>query len=107
VGLELPGHNSGHLTVYPRRHLTSFLSLTGDEISEMSHLVQRGEAALRRIYRFDGLNLGVNSGTGEHVNLQIIPRWAGDHNYLPLVAGLKLVPDSPSQAWCRLREVLQ
>lgn len=97
--------NSGQLIVVPKRHVTSFLSLTEQERQEIAVFLRRGEDLLRRVYRYEGLNVGFNSGAGEHLALHLVPRWAGDLNYLPLLAGLKLVPESPRRSWERLREV--
>jgi NDP-sugar pyrophosphorylase family protein/diadenosine tetraphosphate (Ap4A) HIT family hydrolase len=106
LAVDRPGFNSGQLIVFPKRPVTCWLSLHDRERHEMAHLLQVGEAALRRVYRFDALNFGWNSGAGEVLAIRLIPRWAGDLNFLPLVSGIKAVPESPAQAWSRLHEVL-
>ncbi|MCK4305434.1 MAG: hypothetical protein KAY24_14450 [Candidatus Eisenbacteria sp.] len=106
LGVESPEFNNGQLVVFPRRHITSLLSLSGDEILDVSRLVILGEETLRKIYRFDALNIGFTSGDGEHLAIQVIPRWVGDLNFLPLVSGLKIAPESPARAWARFREVM-
>ncbi|MBM3317281.1 MAG: NTP transferase domain-containing protein [Candidatus Eisenbacteria bacterium] len=97
--------NNGHLLVFPRRHVASFPALTAEERDELEQWVRRSEAALASAYACDALNLGYNSGAGGHLAFQIIPRWRGDINYLPLIAGLKLIPERPCDSWERLRRV--
>lgn len=103
VGLAEPPFNNGHLLVFPRRHVSSFPALTGAERGELGDWLRRSEEALARTYPYDALNLGYNSGRGGHLAVEIIPRWRGDLNYLPLIAGLKLVPETPRETFDRLR----
>jgi len=106
LAIERPGFNSGQLACYPRRHVTCALSLGREEWSDLAILLREGERLLRRVYRFDALNVGLSSGVGSHLTVQLIPRWLGDVNFLPLVSGFKPVPESPQMAWRRLREVM-
>lgn len=106
LAVDRPGFNSGQLLVFPKRPVSCWLSLGAHERSEIVQLLQEGEAALRKVYGFDALNFGYNSGAGETLAIRLIPRWAGDLNFLPLVSGLKTVPESPEEAWGRLHEVL-
>jgi CTP:molybdopterin cytidylyltransferase MocA/diadenosine tetraphosphate (Ap4A) HIT family hydrolase len=104
--VALAPFNNGHLLAFPRRHVTSLLSLTPEESAELGLWVRRGEQALRAVYACDALNMGCNSGVGGHFTFHIVPRWGGDVNFLPLLAGLKLVPETASQTWRRLAEVM-
>jgi len=94
--------NNGHLLAFPRRHVASLPSLSAEELAELAVWLQRAESLLRQAYSMDALNVGANSGTGGHLAFHLIPRWGGDLNFLPLVAGLKLVPESPQGSWERL-----
>ncbi|MBP7669347.1 MAG: NTP transferase domain-containing protein [Candidatus Eisenbacteria bacterium] len=99
--------NNGHLLVFPRRHITSFPSLTHAELTEIAGWVRTAERLLRKAYRMDALNMGANSGSGGHLAFHLIPRWGGDLNFLPLLAGLKLVPESPRGTWERLSRAME
>lgn len=98
--------NNGHLLAFPRRHVASLPSLSGEELAELAVWLQTAESLLRRAYSMDALNMGANSGTGGHLAFHLIPRWGGDLNFLPLVAGLKLVPESPQGSWERLSRAM-
>jgi ATP adenylyltransferase len=106
LAVERPGFNSGQLVCYPRRHVTCALSLAPAEWEELAALLREGARLARRVYDFDALNVGLSSGTGAHLTFQLIPRWTGDLNFLPLVSGFKAVPEKPEDAWRRYREVL-
>jgi CTP:molybdopterin cytidylyltransferase MocA/diadenosine tetraphosphate (Ap4A) HIT family hydrolase len=106
VKLATPGFNNGQLTVFPRRHVTSLGGLTPEERAELGDWLQRGERAIRGTYGCDAFNVGCNSESGGHLAFELVPRWCGDVNFLPLLAGLKLVPERPEAAWRRLREAL-
>lgn len=106
LAVERHGFNSGQLVIFPRRHITSLLSLLPEETGAIGGFLRLGEGILQKVYHFDGLNIGVSSGAGKHLAIQIIPRWSGDLNFLPLVAGLKPIPEDPRGAWTRLREVM-
>jgi len=95
--------NNGELLAFPRRHTTRLAGLEAGERAELAAWVQRAEAWLRNAYRCDALNLVYNSGVGGHVALRLVPRWSGDINFLPLAAGLKLVPERPLQTWQHLQ----
>ncbi|MFH1144655.1 MAG: NTP transferase domain-containing protein [Candidatus Eisenbacteria bacterium] len=99
--------NNGHLLVFPKRHVTCFPSLEREELAELSAWLMRAEGLLQRAYSMDALNMGINSGAGGHLTFHLIPRWRGDLNYLPLLAGLKLVPESPHGTWVRLCGVME
>ena len=88
-------YNCGHLWIAPRRHVVSFLSLREDETGILFQLAAEVERWLDEAYHPQAFNLGYNSGrAGEHLVLQVIPRWSGDANFMPLVGGANILPQS-------------
>ena len=100
---------AGHLMVATRRHVGSPEELDAGETLEVWRLVQRAVTALRAVYRPDGFNLGANvgraagAGVEGHLHLHIVPRWAGDTNFMPVVGALKVIPESLEDTFRRLR----
>ncbi len=92
-------YSSGHLMVAPVRHVGEFGDLTDEEALEIHRLAERGIAALAETYAPQGYNLGWNlgriagAGVLDHVHLHVVPRWAGDTNFMPVLADVKVIPE--------------
>jgi ATP adenylyltransferase len=101
---------SGHLMVAPVRHTGDFVSLERDEAAEIHALASQAIGALAQVYSPQGFNLGWNlgriAGAGilDHVHQHVVPRWAGDTNFMPLLADVKVLPEHLLDTARRLRE---
>lgn len=93
-------YGSGHLMVMPVRHVASPDELTAEEGRELWQGVTEAVVALRRAYRPDGLNVGANlgraagAGVPGHFHMHVLPRWAGDTNFMTSVAETRVLPES-------------
>jgi ATP adenylyltransferase len=91
---------SGHLMVAPYRHEGDFGALVADEAVEIHRLAARATDVLRQVMAPQGYNLGWNlgriagAGVVEHVHQHIVPRWAGDTNFMPVLADVKVMPEA-------------
>jgi ATP adenylyltransferase len=92
-------YSSGHLLVAPYAH-TGELAELGDEIAlEVHRLGVAALEAVRTAYKPDGFNLGWNlgrvagAGVVDHVHLHVVPRWAGDTSFMPVLADVKVLPE--------------
>ena len=96
--LNLYPYNSGHLMVCPYRHVPEYSDLTADEIAEFGQFTQLAMRALRRASNAQGFNIGMNQGAvagagiAGHLHQHVVPRWAGDTNFMPVIAGVKTMP---------------
>lgn len=83
---------AGHVLVIPKRHVPDLDGLTAEELSDLFFLLRDAAAAVRKAFRPDGLNIGANigkaagAGLEEHFHLHIVPRWNGDHNFMPVLS---------------------
>lgn len=97
--LNLYPYNPGHLLVCPYRHVADYTELTEDETSELAAVTQQAMRTLRQISGAGGINLGMNQGAvagagiAGHLHQHVLPRWAGDANFLPLIAHTKAIPE--------------
>jgi ATP adenylyltransferase len=91
---------SGHLMVAPNRHESEFGELDADEALELHQLGAAGLTALAETMNPQGFNLGWNlgriagAGVVDHVHLHVVPRWAGDTNFMPVLADVKVLPEA-------------
>ncbi len=98
VLLNLFPYNSGHLLVCPYRHIATYDQATDEEVAEIGALTQRGMRVLRSVSHCDGFNLGMNqgaiagAGVDAHLHQHIVPRWASDANFFPIIAQTKALP---------------
>jgi len=99
---------SGHLLVMPLRHVRELTDVTDEESSELWSATRRAIVAINAAYDPDGINMGANlgraagAGIPRHVHLHVLPRWAGDTNFMTSVAGVRVMPESLPQSWRRL-----
>ncbi|QIG41310.1 HIT domain-containing protein [Microbacterium sp. 4R-513] len=98
VLLNLFPYNSGHLLVCPYRHISTYDEATPEEVAEIGALTQRAMQVLRTVSRCDGFNIGMNqgkvagAGVAEHLHQHVVPRWATDANFFPIIAKTKALP---------------
>ena len=102
---------SGHLMVAPRRHVGEFGELEDEEVVEIHRLATGGIGGLAQTYAPQGYNLGWNlgrvagAGVVDHVHLHVVPRWAGDTNFMPVLADVKVLPEHLQETRRKLAEV--
>jgi ATP adenylyltransferase len=98
VLLNLYPYNSGHLLVCPYRHVAAYDEATLEEITEMGTLTQSAMRVLSAVAHCDGFNIGMNqgriagAGVADHLHQHIVPRWANDANFFPIIAHTKALP---------------
>ncbi len=98
VLLNLFPYNSGHLLVCPYRHVATYDEATPEEVAEIGSLTQVAMRVLTETAQCHGFNIGMNqgriagAGVAEHLHQHIVPRWALDSNFVPIIAGTKAVP---------------
>lgn len=102
-------YNSGHLLVLPKRHCGNLLEMKPAEYTDLMETVRLAFAATEELYRPTGMNVGLNhgavagAGIPEHLHFHLVPRWAGDLNFFPLIAETKVVIETLEQTWERFR----
>jgi len=106
-------YSSGHVMVVPRRHVPEIAALTSEESLALMTGAQRAVAALGMVMGPQGFNLGINQGYSaggsvtDHLHLHVVPRWAGDTNFMPVLADVKVLPELLVSTCHKLREAFQ
>ncbi len=112
VCLNAYPYSSGHVLIVPYIKAESLTQLDSASAAEMMHLAQKMEAALRRVYRPDGVNAGINlgeaagAGVAEHLHMHMLPRWFGDTNFMTAISETRILPETLDVTLSRLRQEL-
>lgn len=105
-------YNGGHLMIVPYRQTADWNDLNDQELLELMQLLRRCQNAVRTVMKAQGFNIGVNlgkiAGAGiiEHLHIHLVPRWEGDVNFMPLIAGTSVVPEALRETADKLRTEL-
>jgi Diadenosine tetraphosphate (Ap4A) hydrolase and other HIT family hydrolases len=92
-------YSVGHLMAVPYKKTADLGSLGENEIVELWELVVHAQALLRAVSRAQGFNIGLNlgesagAGVADHLHIHIVPRWRGDTNFMPVIAGTKTISE--------------
>lgn len=106
-------YNNGHLMVVPNRHIKLLADLTIEEQAELMAMAQWSEMALTEAYRPQGLNVGINlgraagAGIEDHLHIHLVPRWAGDTNFMTAIGETRVLPEELAQTVARLRPIFE
>ena len=105
-------YTGGHLMVVPYRQVPDFDGLTEAEMTDLLKLMRRCQAALRKLMKPDGFNIGINlgkaagAGIEEHLHIHVVPRWNGDTNFMPVTASTTVLPQALTELAGQLRAIL-
>lgn len=106
-------YTSGHLMVIPFKHAPNLEELDSEMRAEMMELTSRCTTILREIYRTQSFNIGVNIGEAAgagvlgHVHIHIVPRWAGDTNFMSSVGQTRVLPEALEETYQRVRQAFE
>ncbi len=102
-------YTNGHLMVVPYAHQASIESLEDAALLEVMNLSSQALAVLRAAYGAEAFNLGVNigkaagAGVVNHVHMHVLPRWAGDTNFMATTAETRVIPEDLEVTFTRLK----
>jgi ATP adenylyltransferase len=100
----------GHLMVVPYRKVAELSELGENEVVELWNLVVHAQALLRAAVKAQGFNIGLNlgecagAGVPDHLHIHIVPRWAGDTNFMPIIGGARVLSDGLRALYDKLME---
>ena len=89
----------GHLMAVPYRRTAELSALGENEIVELWNLVAHAQTLLRAATKAQGFNIGLNlgecagAGVTDHLHIHIVPRWSGDTNFMPILAGTRVLAE--------------
>ncbi len=106
-------YNNGHLLIVPRRHIACVSEMDRAEQKDFFDSLLLAQRSLSKALKPHGFNLGMNisdiagAGIPEHLHWHVVPRWKGDVNFMPVVAGVKVISESLESVYEVLTGVLK
>ena len=100
VVLNLFPYSSGHMLIVPYEHVPLLDQVNDPTAAEMMELTRSAQTALSEVYSPDGFNIGMNlgksagAGVAGHLHMHILPRWAGDVNFMTAIGNTRNIPES-------------
>lgn len=98
--LNIYPYSNGHCLILPNRHVADISKMTKEEVADMTDMMLEAKAILQGTLSPQGFNIGFNlgriagAGIPGHVHMHIVPRWKGDHNFMPVTAQTKVISQS-------------
>ena len=111
--LNIYPYNNGHLLVLPQRHVDGLEKLKKEERDDLLDLLQATQKLLNLALKPDGYNVGMNlgrvagAGFPGHLHIHVVPRWAGDVNFMPVLTNTKIISQSLKTLHQRLNDAKQ
>ncbi len=109
VILNLYPYTTGHLMIVPYRHIASLQEAAPEELAEMAALAREAEGHLTAAYSPKGFNIGMNigesagAGIAGHLHLHVLPRWPGDANFITVIGETRVMPETLSDTYTKLK----
>ena len=109
VILNLFPYTNGHLMVAPFEHVGRLQDVDAETLAEMLELAKRAMERIEEVYAPQGFNMGFNqgrvagAGVEGHIHMHVVPRWAGDTNYMSVIADARVMPQSLEDSYEALR----
>ena len=108
VVMNLYPYNAGHLLICTNRHVADLTQLDEAERNEITALTAHAMLVVRKVSNALGFNIGINQGAvsgagiAGHIHQHLVPRWAGDANFMPIIGKTKVIPQLLSESRTQL-----
>jgi ATP adenylyltransferase len=106
-------YSSGHIMVAPRSHVASLEMLTRPDRAALSDAVAASIKVMRASLHPQAFNVGANLGSAagagfaEHMHWHVVPRWAGDNNFMSVLASTRVLSQSLEDSYEQLRPIFK
>jgi ATP adenylyltransferase len=106
-------YTNGHLLIAPRAHKATLDLLDRDEKLDLMEQTDKAVGLLKRAVSAQGFNIGINlgrcagAGVPGHLHQHVVPRWAGDVNFMSVVGNVQIIPETLQKLYGELLTVLK
>jgi ATP adenylyltransferase len=111
VLLNLFPYTNGHLLIAPKAHEPEIENLSTEQAADLQVQTIQAVQLLKRALSPQGFNIGINlgrcagAGLPAHIHQHIVPRWAGDTNFISIVGEVRVVPEAIDRVYEQLMDV--
>jgi ATP adenylyltransferase len=104
-------YSAGHLMAVPNRKVVDMAEVTETETLDLWSLAILAQRLLREAVKAQGFNVGWNLGKAagagvlDHLHIHIVPRWAGDSNFIAVIGGTRVIPEGLRPLYDRLVDI--
>ena len=102
-------YSSCHLLVLPSSHIADLDELETEPYIDLMRLLKKSIKILQKALHPAGINTGLNmgaaagAGIASHLHFHIVPRWPGDHNFMPVIADTMVMPQHLDSSYKMLK----
>lgn len=112
ASINLYPYSSGHMLLFPVRHITEPKDLTREEVFSLHSLQVYALERLKELYTPGGFNIGYNVGHAsgasiEHLHQHIVPRYPRELGFVDIIAGAKILIEEPTTTMEKLRKAFK
>jgi ATP adenylyltransferase len=103
-------YTTGHVMIVPYAHTDTIEGLEVEARAEIMERMTDMMILLRELYNPQAFNIGANIGSAAgagiagHVHLHVVPRWAGDTNFMSTIGETRVLPEELDETLRRIME---
>ncbi len=93
----------------PYAHVDRLHAIPQAARAEMMEMTNKAIDVLQRVYEPQGFNMGLNlgemagAGVADHLHMHVVPRWGGDTNFMSTVGETRVLPESLTETYERVK----
>ena len=112
ISANLYPYTSGHVILFPTRHITDTREFSDDEVLQIHKLQTFTIGVLKKLYNPGGFNIGYNIGycsgaSISHVHQHIVPRYERELGFVDIISGTKIFIEDPQVTMKNLRNAFK
>lgn len=106
-------YTNGHIMVVPVAHVARPQDLASAAFAALAARLRRSVQILEKTLRPHGMNVGMNlgavagAGVEDHIHFHIVPRWNGDHNFMPVIGEVRVINEHLEDTFRLLKPAFQ